>query len=278
MRTTHLFSLVLSASLTIAADTKCWFPDKVTEAKGDVPCYDSSGGSHCCGKTDICLSNGYCMGIAQPFVMARASCSDKNWGADSTCKDPCSFLPSLLGGGCSLPMISNNGSVALYCASAIVENSDGVGCVENHDPFTVPSATVVPNKAVLASSAYQSPLSTSSSSANSSSGADSGSSRSSSNNNVAIGAGVGVPLGVLAITAITWALWERRKRYLLLNSPQGMAAIPGQQYDMGPAAKYATLGSNAQELAPQAPVPQGYAPQGYPQGYVPQAQELGNHR
>ena len=32
----------------------------------------------------------------------------------------------------------------------------------------------------------------------------------SSNHDVAIGVGVGVPLGVLALTAVAWALWERR--------------------------------------------------------------------
>ncbi|CAL5868995.1 uncharacterized protein PFLUO_LOCUS3223 [Penicillium psychrofluorescens] len=32
-----------------------------------------------------------------------------------------------------------------------------------------------------------------------------------SNNDVAIGAGVGVPLGLLAIAFLVWALWERRK-------------------------------------------------------------------
>ncbi|RDW68853.1 uncharacterized protein DSM5745_08613 [Aspergillus mulundensis] len=31
-------------------------------------------------------------------------------------------------------------------------------------------------------------------------------------NDVAIGVGIGVPLGVMVLTAVAWALWERRKR------------------------------------------------------------------
>lgn len=33
-----------------------------------------------------------------------------------------------------------------------------------------------------------------------------------------IGAGVGVPLGVLAFAALGWAIFERRKHYQLVNS------------------------------------------------------------
>lgn len=45
---------------------------------------------------------------------------------------------------------------------------------------------------------------------------------SSGNKDAAIGAGVGVPLGVIALAAVGWALAERRKRYALINSPQPM--------------------------------------------------------
>lgn len=46
-------------------------------------------------------------------------------------------------------------------------------------------------------------------------------------NDVAIGAGVGVPLGVIAFLSIGWALWERRKRKRasILTEPVHMQSL-----------------------------------------------------
>ena len=41
-------------------------------------------------------------------------------------------------------------------------------------------------------------------------------------NDVAIGAGVGVPLGVLLLTALIWALFERRKRLSVQAMVEGL--------------------------------------------------------
>lgn len=41
---------------------------------------------------------------------------------------------------------------------------------------------------------------------------------SSSSNRAAIGAGVGVPLGVIALGAIAWAIWERRKLHRVMTT------------------------------------------------------------
>lgn len=40
---------------------------------------------------------------------------------------------------------------------------------------------------------------------------------------------MGVPLGVLFLTALGWALYERKKRSALLNSAAAATAFPGQQ-------------------------------------------------
>lgn len=49
------------------------------------------------------------MNIAQPFVLSRQSCTDKEWGAASGCKDICSSgeLPLL---NCSLVAKTKNQS------------------------------------------------------------------------------------------------------------------------------------------------------------------------
>lgn len=90
---------------------------------------------------------------------------------------------------------------------------------------SVPYGTAIPGVAGLAVSSTRtnsskttnstdstdSTNSSSSSDSKSSSGSGSGSG-SSSSGETAIGAGVGVPLGAIAIGSLIWALWERRGR------------------------------------------------------------------
>lgn len=84
---------------------------------------------------------------------------------------------------------------------------------------SVPYGTAIPGVAGLAVS------STRTNSTNSTSSSDSGSSSgsgSSSSRDAAIGAGVGVPLGVIAIGSLIWAIWERRGRMrALAGTSQG---------------------------------------------------------
>ena len=78
----------------------------------------------------------------------------------------------------------------------------------------MPDATLVAGYAALANVSSLSASTSVSNSTSSSSPSPSSSSSSPSSNSrdAAIGAGVGVPLGVIALGAITWALWERRAR------------------------------------------------------------------
>ncbi|GMF72929.1 unnamed protein product [Aspergillus oryzae] len=97
--------------------------------------------------------------------------------------------------------------LAEYCCNDPVSNGSEVTCNSaSGSPFFVPDATLVAGYAALAN---VSSLSASTSASNSTS---SSSSSSSNSRDVAIGAGVGVPLGVIALGAIAWALWERRAR------------------------------------------------------------------
>jgi hypothetical protein len=110
-------------------------------------------------------------------------------------------------------------------------------CAKNYSTFQIPDSSIVPGYALL--SDY-----TTVSNATSSTG-----SNPSGNHNVAIGVGVGVPLGLIALAAIAWALWERRKlnRYKPDTvataktsspysdaAPQSDAAPPQQAYNMAP--------------------------------------------
>lgn len=50
-----------------------------------------------------------------------------------------------------------------------------------------------------------------------------------SNHDAAIGAGVGVPLGVIALASIAWALWERRKLHRFSAAHEAAAAAAPAQ-------------------------------------------------
>lgn len=116
--------------------------------------------------------------------------------------------------GCAIIPFHANGDDSTYCCNAIVSNGSAAVCDNDRDPFKLASGTVIPGRA------YLSNLTTK----------DSGNNN---NRDVAIGAGVGVPLGVLFLTALGWALFERRKRYALLNSTAAAAPLPVQQPGAG---------------------------------------------
>lgn len=91
----ELVNMKLSPIVTLAAlaarslAQQCYYPSgKVGTA--DIPCSTSSDSTHCCGKTGICLSNGYCMETSEesgPLGLYRGSCTDRNWG--SSCPQEC---------------------------------------------------------------------------------------------------------------------------------------------------------------------------------------------
>ena len=78
MQLTTFLALVALARSSLAQ--QCYYPcGKVGTA--DIPCSTSSDNTHCCGKTGICLSNGYCMETSEesgPLGLYRGSCTDRN--------------------------------------------------------------------------------------------------------------------------------------------------------------------------------------------------------
>lgn len=88
-----------------AAARQCYFPDGSQAPKSTTPCIDSAETSHCCGETDICLSNGLCWDQDRTYYnrMVRAACTDKSWtsgGCPQQCQDgeslSLSFMDHLL--------------------------------------------------------------------------------------------------------------------------------------------------------------------------------------
>lgn len=214
-----------------ANDTRpCYFPDR-TEASGNTPC-SSDQHTHCCGIGDVCLTNGYCLSIAhQPWVISRGACTNQNW--DSGCPERCGmiqffFPPHHLwstaltnesplvgendnrGGGCSIVNLEfeNDDGKSTYCCGNPISGSGTTAECPTESQFTLEDAQAVPGYALLSNlSNFYVSGSAPSSSANPSilpaptmSSSDSGDGDTC--HDTAIGAGVGVPLGVIALASL----------------------------------------------------------------------------
>lgn len=253
-----LFYLIVHA--VAFANATCYWPNGAPAA-GYTSCGDDT--SQCCSVESICLTNGYCISTVFSFNLSRATCKDKKW---KSCKNPCkdgefhSVVPqkrlnatnltcSLLvtdreDGGCALPFYGTIDGEALYCPDSIVPNATGLGCADGTEPFSVRPASIITNKAALsgaycavdpinpkidatqAATATQSAFPTATNNSMSSCSPDS--EENSSSEKVAIGAGVGVPLGVVSLITIAWALFERKKRYQMINSPPPQPVVMQQ--------------------------------------------------
>jgi hypothetical protein len=138
--------------------------------------------------------------------------------------------------GCALPLYKYIDNTPYYCANAVTLNSSGnLGCYAG-SPFTLNSGKLVWDKAALTNytlidNSSKSTSNSSSSSSNPASNTNGTLNNKNTNGNdhdVAIGAGVGVPLGVLLLTALGWALYERKKRHslqALVAGLQSQAAV-----------------------------------------------------
>ncbi|KAJ5612224.1 hypothetical protein N7510_005418 [Penicillium lagena] len=245
--------ILFYALAVITGATQCYYPNG-TPADGDIPCLGDGTASACCGPDAICLSNGLCLAIEQPFGLSRGSCSDSTWQSDK-CPQYCgmAYGPA---GGTSLVLLNSTGSDSYYCCNSVVADDNVATCSNSitgdpATPFKVSNAKIVPGVAALSDLVKKSKLSNATSdaahitietqnqteptnhAANSSATVlNPNSNTCDSNNDVAIGAGVGVPLGLLAIVFLIWALWERRKRMQALvaikssDSPDIMRELP----------------------------------------------------
>lgn len=124
--------------------------------------------------------------------------------------------------GSTISNIFFNGSVSLYCCGSAIAVGSSVVCPSTSDndgePFTVKSGRVIPGRALLRN---VSTLKETSSTGNEGSGG----STCQTCHDTAIGAGVGVPLGALALLFVIWAILERRRASRLSRALAGPATV-----------------------------------------------------
>ncbi|KAJ5182819.1 hypothetical protein N7492_000435 [Penicillium capsulatum] len=186
----------------------CYYPAG-NEGPGNVPCTDDDV-THCCGPGNICLSNGYCLDVSQPYLIARGACTSKTWA--SGCPTHCQDTDTKIGS--SIVNLRFMNGKATYCCGTPVSNGSKVVCRDGKDDFELEDSVMIPGRAGLANVTTLDAPTSSSGGASSSCPTSSSSSVSagdSGNHNVAIGAGVGVPLGMIALGALAWAFLERKR-------------------------------------------------------------------
>ena len=201
----------------------CYFPDG-TITNADTPCSESAQFSPCCQPTNACLSNGLCLGIngTSPNGLTRGSCTDPTF-RDPSCPYYCADLNR--SGPSAVFLVSYNGSLAdgaYFCCGGLTDN-DGL-CKEpsfdRREPFRISNGALIVNRITGEKISNETlPLtravSTVTQTAAPSTADSSQQPQRSNSSSSKVGAGVGVPLGVLLLVTATILYMQFRKvRYL----------------------------------------------------------------
>ncbi|KAL3486854.1 hypothetical protein BJX62DRAFT_241540 [Aspergillus germanicus] len=199
----------------------CFFPSGAV-ASDSVPC-SSDVYTSCCGTNDLFLSNGLCLSVDhQPYVLSRGGCTDPEWGSDCPqyCRDN---NPE---GGCSIVNLNYYLGTSTYCCGTLIANDSTVICPNNASDFQVPTGHALVGYAMLANISTLDAVTTSSSindTVTNTTVVDSTSCTNGTCHSTAIGAGVGVPLGVIARASLIWAFFERKRAKGLLAASAAAA-------------------------------------------------------
>ncbi|KAH8879919.1 hypothetical protein GQ53DRAFT_755549 [Thozetella sp. PMI_491] len=202
--------LALAGSTAWAAESSktCFFPDG-SVAAADVPCTNGTY-SHCCGTTGICLTNGFCMNSgSQPFTISRGSCTDSSWG--SSCPSRCHGSSDNPGGGIAIVLFQITNGVSTYCCGNPLVSNGKLACPNDQAAFTLNNADLIFGVGYLNGYTNVTSAATNTTGNTSNSTNSTTTDTCTKSNELAVGAGVGVGLGAIAIAAIAWALWERRR-------------------------------------------------------------------
>lgn len=190
----------------------CFFPTGA-EAPDDQACNATAPVSHCCAKGSVCLSNGYCLTAGQsiPYVLSRGTCTDDTFQSLSCpqrCKDVGSYTGAVLvsvtpgeneyccnggenNGTCFVPSLGQSNPFTIPEGNVIYNRSDGSTQLPS---ISVAQPTSIPSPAIVSPSIIY---------------------RTDTSHGTAIGAGVGVPLGVLLIVAVAaWFIQLRHAKSL----------------------------------------------------------------
>ncbi|KAI1748174.1 hypothetical protein F4782DRAFT_542969 [Xylaria castorea] len=195
------------ASFATATQQQCYYP-KGNPSGGDIPCGDGVNHSHCCGFDYICLSNKLCLHTAGSFELSRGSCTDSTWQSPN-CPSHCTNVS--IDSGIPLGLYSFGHSMpSRYCCGTAVlkTGSSSLGCAWSPQPFTLEPGDIIADRGVLKDYILAgSRKSNSTCPANCTCPMETN-----SNIVLAVGVGLGIPLGILSIAILSWALWERNHR------------------------------------------------------------------
>ncbi|KAF2803423.1 uncharacterized protein BDZ99DRAFT_468373 [Mytilinidion resinicola] len=202
----------------------CYFPNHVTN--GDdisnikfVPCDPAASVSACCVAGESCTGSGLC--YSDSGAVYRGGCTDRNWG--DACPQYCSEDGTGMQAGSqdSFQFLSNCVGTTFVCG-----NINGCANSNLTFPHTIGPIMQVnitgnfsrsQDISLIPSSCPTAPPSTSPSEICAPKWRDSHSTRT-------VGVALGVTLGVLLLSAIAWALWERRGRTRLMKRNVGAGA------------------------------------------------------
>ncbi|KNG91689.1 hypothetical protein ANOM_000190 [Aspergillus nomiae NRRL 13137] len=235
----------------MTSDTRqCYFPNG-NKAPGNVPCKADTN-THCCGQSDICLDNGLCLNVGhQPTCFLEEPARMIN----GTGVAPFAATPSM---GASITNVGFSSGKATYCCGSPRTNGSTVICLasesdNNSDvPFSIQDGNPILSAGMLQNITTLDATNSSSSDSNSNSNSSTATPATCpSSHDTAIGAGVGVPLGVIAILLLIWALYERRRASRALQQMQPVAFEAGHgAFGHAPAAPY----MNTTDMAGRPPV------------------------
>ncbi|KAF2845744.1 hypothetical protein T440DRAFT_407179 [Plenodomus tracheiphilus IPT5] len=255
------YSIFLAYAIPLVSAI-CYFPDGKSIPRQDTPCR-SEGFSTCCGQGYACLSNNLCMlteHVPNPIPgqsrYVRGSCTDQSWDSP--------HCPNF----CIVPAHDDNFSGGTGVAKCDV-TQDRYYCLDNQTeplassdicssstyffevagtPSTVTIIGVTQTTSTLASTtlAISRSIKQSTSASNASPPSTSLTSKplltdlrppptSGTNYSTSIGAGVGVPLGVLTISIIALLIFRRRRYHRNVGAdPPEYVEPPHSYYETKP--------------------------------------------
>lgn len=163
--------------------------------------------------------------------------------------------------GCSIINLNFEDGVSTYCCGTPVISGNNIVCPYGYDAFQLNDATALPGYALLANvTSLSGPSSSSTPSSSSAGQTDSAipagtssrmpseTSSSSGATEVAIGAGVGIPLGLIAIASLVWAFWERKRANKLSQALLIAGSNPAPGYGGDPRSRLINGPSEPSEL------------------------------
>lgn len=165
-------------------------------------------------------------------------------------------------------MYSSNATKSLYCCNSIVPNSsETTACPNDEPPFEIDDAKIILGRGALANLTKKATTSspseandtfTTSAPTQAGNGTDAVV-KDNTSKETAIGVGVGVPLGVIAIAAVAWAFWERAQRKKVASRAQAAAtaAVVTTSFSPGDARESVQKGAELPDKPQLAQLPTG---------------------